>query len=191
MSTVTDSRIGAFTTDWDEILERLADLWPYPTDDELETAMMWVGRVNAPALMWDLAYAGYGDGGPEMITGVVHSMWTDCEYPEDTLEPADWRELFRLAGYRVDGVPAERPETVTLYRGAPDSRVERMSWSSSREVAERFAWGMLRGRETGHLWRAEVTGDDLLAQINGREEHEYVLDPARLETIIGSAVKIR
>jgi hypothetical protein len=56
-----------------------------------------------------------------------------------------------------------------------------MAWTSDRATAERFSTGGLRGREPGRVWTAVVPPGALLAQISGRSESEYVVDPENLE----------
>jgi hypothetical protein len=104
-----------------------------------------------------------------------------AEYPEGSggMSRVTWLQVFALAGYTVDGEPAERPGgPLTLYRGAPPSRRLRMAWTDHRATAERFAHGGLRGRELGRVWTAEVAPDRLLARMHegGRGESEYVVN---------------
>jgi hypothetical protein len=68
-----------------------------------------------------------------------------------------------------------------LYRGATALRNDGMAWTSSREIAEKFATGRLRGRELGEVWTANVEPWRLLAKVADRDEHEYVVNTDELE----------
>ncbi len=104
-----------------------------------------------------------------------------CEFPEQAVDRQQWLEWFAWTGYIVNGVLAERPESVTLYRGGISA--DRMAWTSNRQVAEWF-----RDRwPDGRLWTVEASGDALLAHCNnvrldesGQGEDEYVIDPTGL-----------
>lgn len=162
--------------DVDVMLEHLEALDPAPSVEEMLTAMARVGRNYSPYMVDTLAHA-LGEW-HESIAGTVHDAWSAAEYPEDSAETERWIELFEEAGYRVDGEPAPRPDEITLYRGAPEGRVQRMAWTSSLAVARKFAHSSLRGREEGRVWSITIPGAWLLAHISGREEHEYIVNPA-------------
>lgn len=162
--------------DEDGMIAHLEALDPLLTADEMFTAMRRVGR-NASPYMIDVLADAFPPGAPP-IAETVHHAWSSAEYPEDSMEPDRWAELFEVAGYRIDGAPADRPDKITLYRGAPEDRVQRMAWTSSQEVARRFAHDALRGREPGRVWTITVSGDWLLAHITDRDEDEYLVHPS-------------
>ena len=162
--------------DADDMIAHLEALDPMPTADEMLTAMARVGRIDNPYMI-DLLADTLGSWAPA-ITDTVHHAWSSAEYPEDSMEPDRWAELFEDAGYRIDGAPADRPDEITLYRGAPEGRVQRMAWTSSLAVARKFAHSSLRGREEGRVWSITIPGAWLLAHISDREEHEYIVNPA-------------
>lgn len=181
-------RLGTFTSSFGNIVTRLVELPDTPTADEFLTAMSWAGRNSSPGIL-----ASYFEvtGDSWALGEVLHHAWTGAEYPEDEIGPDLWEHLFMEAGYRVDGILSPRPETVTLYRGCPDHLLSRMSWTSSRSVAEIFANGGIRGRGPGRVWTVEASGGELLAQINERDEAEYVVSRDLLAQIRDRAAVTR
>lgn len=177
-----------------EVLAQLSDLPLGATADELETAMGRVGRNDAPALLFDYANDVLWWQQMEQVHRVAHAAWSSSEYPEDSMDGDDlWSMLFGSYGttfYQVDGKRRKRPTSVTLYRGAPESRVGRMAWTGSLEVARRFAQDSLRGREVGKVWTVEVPGQALLGHISERAEDEYVLHPRAARGLADRAVEV-
>jgi hypothetical protein len=165
-----------FTTDVGEMVEYFFDNAIEPTPEELGTALVRVGRNNGPALIaglhceWRLT--------PAAATAHVGGAWSAVAFPEDCLDRETWVELFGDAGYTVDRVPAPRPtEPLRLYRGAPVSRRDRMSWTDDLATARRFASGEMWGTEPDTVWTALVEPSRLLcANLDGRGEREYIID---------------
>ncbi len=69
----------------------------------------------------------------------------------------------------------------TVYRGCDEGRIDGISWTTDRSVAEGFA--------RGHRWirnpnpvvvSATCHQDDVLMALNDREEFEIIVDPSRL-----------
>lgn len=185
---MTDSRLVPIVTSSKDVLAQLRGLDGGPTPEEFEIALSRINRTDGPGLLFDYVFEDQEDlfgaiGRLGPIASVVHKAWTSAEYPEDALGADAWGLLFGWGDYRVDGEPADRPDSITLYRGAPEGRLRRMAWTSDRQIAENFATGGMRGRPTGTVWTAEVLGEELLAQINEREEHEYLVDPSFLDDI--------
>ncbi|WP_431710712.1 hypothetical protein [Glutamicibacter uratoxydans] len=150
------------------------------TIENIQTAMCSVGRVNGPALLFDLFYSGTITN--EVLAAVIGGVWTSAEYPERAVDTESWHEMFNAAGYTVDGKPSALPtEPLVLFRGATVEHKAGMCWTDDRAIAERFAYGQLRGRDLGTLWTATVEPVFLLAKINDREESEYVVDTTGLE----------
>lgn len=161
-------------------------------------AVRQTGPLSADAVMDAAAYAGRKHGpeillglwirdaiAPDVLAAVIGSVWSAAEYPQPSLTALYWRELFHAAGFTVDGKPANRPtEPVRLYRGSPYKYRRRWSWTASREAAEKFALGALRGRVPGQVWTVLAPPLSLLC-INGpetaRDEHEYVVDTRGLK----------
>ena len=84
--------------------------------EDLGIALLQVGRNNGPALLIALSDACILE--PSVVAGCVSDVWNSAEYPEQCLEAWEWAALFTIAGYTVNGEPAERPAgTLTLYRG--------------------------------------------------------------------------
>lgn len=161
----------------EEWMDYVLDTYDEPTPAELEVMLSRVGRNNEPALLFDLYYAGLLTA--EAATRCVASAWSIAEYPQDLIPDDTWRALFDLAGYTVEGQPAERPtEPLRLYRGSPEQFRDRWSWTDDRDSAERFATGGLRARLPGTIWTAQVEPWRLFCHIHehSRGESEYVLD---------------
>lgn len=148
-------------------------------------AVCGLGRVEGPALLYDLVYEGTLDLSERGMVGVVAEVWSDAEYPENSLEVGDWCHFFRQNGYTADGRATSAPQRVTLYRGAPEDRCRRMAWTAELAVAQEFAYSGMRGRPRGVVWTAEVVSEHLLAFIHegGRREAEFVVDPSGLSGI--------
>lgn len=193
--TMTMNRLeGEVRLGFGEVLAQLCDLPGGATADELETAMGRVGRNDAPALLFDYADDALGWRQLEPVHSVAHAAWSASECPEDSLGGDDrWSMLFGSYGttfYRADGRRRKRPTSVRLYRGAPESRVGRMAWTGSLEVARRFAQDGLRGRELGTVWTVQVPGQALLGHISDRGEDEYVLHPREARGLADRAVEV-
>lgn len=151
-----------------------------PTPDELFEACCRVGRVPAVGLLRDLFYEGLLT--PETAAANVGNIWSDSEYPDRNITHDVWRRLFALAGYTVDGKPAERPtKPLTLWRGSVTERRADWSWTDNREVAENYADPTHYRRPEGVVWQATVEPWRLLARNTERNEHEYVVDTEGLE----------
>jgi hypothetical protein len=152
----------------------LAHPAPGPGHSDVERVVHRLGRVWGPYVLDVLNTARALT--PE-VARLAGPIWGMAEYPEGSggMPRATWFQVFALAGYTIDGEPAERPGgPVKLFRGAPRSRRFRMAWTDDLATAERFAHGGLRGREPGRLWAADVAPDRLLARIHedGRGESE-------------------
>lgn len=161
-------------TDPDEMLEWLLGREAPLNDDLLGTALSRVGRNNGPWLLGSLWADGWLTEG--LAAGVVGPAWSAAEFPDRLLDHDEWRSLFALGGYTVDGQRADRPlEPITLWRGSVEERRADWSWTDSREVAERYASGRY-GRPVGVVWRAVVEPHRLLARNTDRQESEYVVD---------------
>lgn len=176
-------------------VEQLRHLPGGATADELETAMCRIGRNYAPALLFDYANEVLGWRQMEQVHRVAHSAWSDSEYPEDSMDGDElWSILFGGYGttfYRVDGKRRKRPTAVSLYRGCPESRVGRMAWTGSLEIARSFAQDALRGREVGKVWTVEAPGSALLGYTGDRSEDEYILHPRHARRLASDAVEVQ
>lgn len=146
------------------------------TVDNVESALSGVGRVNGPALLFDL----FMDSGiltTGILAATIGGVWTGAEYPERAMDQDTWNYMFALAGYTVDGKPAELPTgSLPLYRGSTAEGKAGMCWTDCIETAQTFATGQVRGRAIGTLWTATVEPERLLARINDRQESEYVVN---------------
>lgn len=127
---------------------------------------------------------------------IIANIWTWDDSPTSDLGEADWREIYRAAGFfsyppllvrQPDGtppVPLQRPSSaVTLYRGSLANRMRRMSWTCERDLAEQ-----LGRRHTPYgaaiLYQATVAPGAILAFLERRGEGwTVVVDPAGLTDI--------
>ncbi len=177
----------------EEMLDHFRASCAPPSADDVETAGCRLGRNYYPALVCDL----WGEGllEPAVAAVVVPSAWSDVEFPNRTLDDDVWSLLFALAGYTVDGVPAERPEaTMRLWRGALPGHRSGWSWTDDRSVAQWFAERVHNGGQ-GRVWTAEVEPPRMLARMGegvGRPgESEYVVDARGLTIRADSLSKTR
>lgn len=120
------------------------------------------------------------------IAEAISESWTAAEWPAKALTTTIWSMLYgKVLGedeYLHDGIVKSReelPESITLYRGCADVAKVGMSWTSERKTAE---WFMKRfqTRFPASIYTITVSRDLVLAIENGRNEHEYVLDPELL-----------
>ncbi|MET7983009.1 hypothetical protein [Streptomyces sp. NPDC005281] len=144
------------------------------TTAELEELISRAGRNYGPMFLEE-AYS-EAKVKAETVTAITGPVWSSAEFPDKQLDRDTWRWLFNVAGFTVDGKPADRPtEPMTLYRGSVPERRTDWSWTRDRAVAERFAAG-LRGRGEGRLWVCEVPPAHMLAVNTGRDEDEVVVE---------------
>jgi hypothetical protein len=106
-------------------------------------------------------------------------IWNACD--------ATFDDQVRLLGPLLRNhatAPARRhddKQPITVYRGAERGRIEGISWSRSRAVAERFAHG-LRGDTGGErvIATARAPRGAVFMYINSCKEREVLLDPRQL-----------
>lgn len=145
------------------------------TLEDFERLCIRAGRIHEPRLLWLASATRVID--PAVVTAVAGDAWNAAEYPEKALGRAEWLKLFSVAGFTVDGKPAEPPaEPVRLWRGSVPSRRRGMAWTATRSVAERFAAGMLYGRQPGRVYETVAPPVAILCVDNGRSEAEHVID---------------
>lgn len=151
------------------------------TTAELDYLIGWEGRNSGPELLADA----YSDGKvtAETVTALIGGIWSGAEYPNRDLDRDTWRWLFKVAGFTIDGIPAERPTgPIALWRGSvPERRID-WSWSTDRAIAEGYANGTAARRpRTGRLYAMTAPPEALLCANNGRGEAEYVVDTRGLQ----------
>lgn len=143
--------------------------------NEFEEIIATAGRIHRPALLLE-AYL-LRTISATTVTATVGPVWEEAEYPEESLGRASWLELFTTAGFTIDGKAAARPaEPITLWRGSVHARRRRMSWTSDRPQAQRFASDGLRGRQGGRVYQTVAPPAALLCINNGRAEAEHVIN---------------
>ncbi len=178
----------------EEMLDHFIDEGVSPSADDVGTAASILGRKYYPALLFHL----WGEGllvEPAVAAVVVPSAWSAVEFPNRALDDDAWSLLFALAGYTVDGVPAERPEAaMRLWRGALPGHRSGWSWTDDRSLAQWFAERVHNGGQ-GRVWTAEVKPARMLARLGegvGRAgESEYVVDARGLTIRADSLSKTR
>lgn len=150
------------------------------TTAELDYLIGREGRNSGPDLLADA----YSDGKvtAETVTALIGGIWSGAEYPDRHLDRDTWRWLFKVAGFTIDGTPAERPtEPIVLWRGSVPERRTDWSWSTDRSVSEGYADGTAARRPTGRLYTVTAPPAALLCANNGRGEAEYVVDTRGLQ----------
>ena len=154
--------------------------------EDLRIALGRVGRNAGPALLAKLSDANLLE--LTVLAMFVGDVWNAAEYPDGCLDAWEWDSLFRIAGYTVDGEPAEQPVgTLTLYRGSAPATKANWSWTDNLATAVGFAMGTgARRRRDGTVWQAAVEPWRLYARNHGpdgRSGHEYVVDTEGLDIL--------
>jgi len=143
----------------------------------------FLGSHDRPALLFDWIY-GRRLTDPVEVAATVPAVWSGAHLPFRSLGAQGWIDLFQIAGYTEDGVPAERPiEPLTLYRAAEPRYVHRLAWSASIDVARRFIEinAARYGDTPRFIYYITVEPGRLLAHITDRGEDEYVTDTRGLK----------
>ncbi len=148
------------------------------TLDEAEIVIGRIGRVDRPAMLFDLWDGQVID--KATLTALVPGVWSGAEWPSATLSRRVWIELFRAGAYPTPSKPTD------LYRGAIPSHARGMAWTRDRDKAEWFAarWTLLTDK-AAHVYTVAAPPAAFLADIDlieggGRREGEIVVDPAFL-----------
>lgn len=145
------------------------------TTDELQRLISLAGRNYGPSFLCD-AYS-EDKIKPETVTDLIGGIWSMAELPDRYLDRDDWRWLFSVAGFTVDGQPAPRPtEPIQLWRGSVPERKADWSWSTDRMIAEGYANGTAARRPKGRLYTVAASPEALLCANTERGEAEYVVD---------------
>lgn len=158
---------------------------PDVTYEEWVDLYCLAGRGSGPALV----VRGYQAGvfAPGALAPALNHAWHNCEFPADQLgtwlnvdrwaAQLMWVEMFRAAGFAVDGAAAPAPtEPVHLYRAALAENRCGMSWTTDLEFAKHFAAHRQSGRPMP-VWQLTSPPGDVLAVITSRQESEHVVVP--------------
>lgn len=123
----------------------------------------------------------------EDLAEIWQDAWIRVEYANDdaNLSATEARDIFvkvkdLIMTYAEADEFRKLPDVVTVYRGVTafnDSQAKvnsALSWTLSRETAEFFAkrWKGVRGR----VYACTTSKSHILALLNGRNEHEVILD---------------
>lgn len=95
-----------------------------------------------------------------------------------SLTRAQWRQLYRSAGFTRNGQPAPAPGTLVLYRGASAEYARNWSWTDRLDIAEQYA-----RNQRGEIWTVTPPGSAVLAYRDTPllNLNEYVVDTDGLD----------
>lgn len=156
-----------YVCDVDEMAWWFAERGTDPTTDEIELAGGRVGREQYPALVLELRVLDLL--APNVASRVVSDAWVSTERPLADLDRDEWRDLFGLAGFTVDGVraPRRRPRKARrLYRGTTAKYQDGWSWTEDRTLARWFA-EEYQHRTRGAVYVVDAPPSSVLAIITG------------------------
>ncbi|GAA4717935.1 hypothetical protein GCM10023216_02630 [Isoptericola chiayiensis] len=143
----------------------------------------------ARQLLWELAAHGLHDA---VVRELTLAVWRWGETPGRALTPKRWLKLFRQGGHaEVDNASvdegrfahaAPRPEApVSLRRGAPMLWRNGLAWTTSRQVADFYAYGRIQrdGMATSVWEIRDVPSERILGRVIGSEDGdgELIIDP--------------
>jgi hypothetical protein len=141
------------------------------------------GRLELADLLFENYW--YGTLDPADFSEALLDAWVGADHPESVINIKTWIELFLIVGYRVDGVPAERPaEPIVLYRGSTAQLRRRASWTADLGQAKTFAENTAfhTGLPTA-VYRARFKPERLVAELtsqrgegSGPGELEFIVD---------------
>lgn len=152
------------------------------TWNELSSRM---GRNNKPHALVYAVVVNEVLTDPEEVAKGFEDAWTACEWPGRAASADLWLGVLGNAldietEYLLESEvrpKSELPESVTLYRGAPEDAARGMSWTDNLERAQWFA-SRFPGYLDGNVYTVEATPDMVLARFHeSRGENEWVLDP--------------
>lgn len=154
-----------------------------PAGEDLLKKICFHGRNSGPDFLFDAIWCG---GLPESdFPKLVGQVWSMCEYPARAMEPEEWLELFNDIGFCNEaGNRVERPQEITLYRGASVHESETgeygMSWTTDRGMAIFFAHVYFARSGDNRVYRCVMPGSALVADYRdgGRNESEIVVNPS-------------
>jgi hypothetical protein len=148
------------------------------------------GRNDMPGIMVDAFVAGQLE--KDELAKAIADSWVMAEWPARQMTPESWIFLIDQVldensyltdeGLILSKAAMKMPETLTLWRGCWPEFAEGLSWTLDRERAEwfahRFDFGEHEGK--GTLYEITIPYELVLAQFNGRNEDEYVIDSTML-----------
>jgi hypothetical protein len=142
--------------------------------DTFGTLVAYTGRIYGPQSLYRLDH--YNAIQPKAYAEIVSQVWSMAEFPSHSMSRADWRRMWRKAGFTMDGTPADRPtEPVRVWRAATPRFKGSFAWTDDKE---RALWFLRHRRAGGRLYTALVPPGRLLARIHesGRRESEWIVD---------------
>lgn len=132
-------------------------------------------RLTTLADLWDS-----GTIDRATLNELLGDMWADAEYPSQHGKQLLLR-LFKAAGYITDAETI-LPDEVTIYRGQPIGEKPGLSWTTDIDMGAWFA-RRYRDEATALLLRGHVRRDKVLAYLEGRGEHEVVVNPRSIRDV--------
>lgn len=159
---------------------------------EAGDALYGIGISSQDRIWHLLAFLKRLNGGASEKVGFFKEHWSSTD---DTYEYGG-TILFELEGFdsadefRLHLDESEKAwmsslgQRFTVYRGCDESRIDGISWTTDRSVAESFAHGHRSIRNPNPvIVSAECHQHDVLMAINDREEFEIIVDPSRLDDV--------
>jgi hypothetical protein len=134
----------------------------------------------------------------DALRQLLLNVWRYSDFPCQGCPPRAWRAMFRRTGYLTNAVPKpSRPRL--LWRGCTPVGRHGLSWTSERDVAEKFIdhWYELgQAHRLGNLYKTIAPPAAILAglrghveNIDGREvlvrpEYEFIIDARQLQVTL-------
>jgi hypothetical protein len=135
--------------------------------------------AQRPRILLDAFRAGRASG--EDLPELIAFVWLWSDEPTSDVTDHDWIEIFEAAGFFSYPLHHSQPTSaITVYRGATDDRLRRMSWAEEPNVARalgrRHSW-----HGSAALYSASVEPAGVFAYL-GRQGEGWtvVVDPTCL-----------
>ena len=144
---------------------------------DFRAALLMAGRNDGPILLriwWE-----NGKLTLEQLRELLPDVWCLKEFPHNAFGLRYWLELFKTTGFVTDEPGLVKPdEQLTVYRGCTLETRWRLSWTTDLDRAE---WLAVRLKIFGYagstVYSADVPPRHVLGLIQGRNEHEVVVNP--------------
>lgn len=124
---------------------------------------------------------------------VIVGVWEMAAFPARALGIGTWVDLFRSAGLINEyGEEVGLPDNpIRAWRGAPWGQRRGMSWTLDLDRAAWFASRSTLWGRPGEVFEVEIPPPAILAfnlGVEGRAEHEVIVDPSELPSIGRSSI---
>lgn len=157
--------------------------------EDMRQVLFGTNSTNSP----DVLLRGLLRRPPHEFWPLFHEFWSTCD------NTWRWGERFlRLLQRKGDARPymdqdqteflGRLPGEIEVFRGCSLSRVNAISWTTDREIAEDFAAGHRSiGVPDAVVASAVVSKQSIITVILDRQEKEVLLDPIHLQNVKVSA----